>query len=87
MGRHVGGHTYCNTSRAIHQQVGQFGGQHHRFIQGTVIIGYEIHRFLVNISQHLLGNAVHANLGITHGCCRISVNGAEVTLAVSQWVA
>ena len=44
----------------------------------------EIDRILVDIGHHLVGDALHARLGVTHGRRRVAVHRTEVTLAVDE---
>ena len=87
MRRNIGRHTHGNASRAIDQQVGQACRQCQGFLFGAVIVGAEIDGFLVDVSQHFVGNLGQANFGVSHGRCAVAVHRSEVTLAVHQHVA
>ena len=85
--RYVSGHAYGNARGAVHQKLRILGRQHGRLLQGLIVVRHEVHGILVNILQHQLGNLGHANLGVTHCCCRVSIHGAEVAVAVCQHIA
>ncbi len=87
MRRNVGGHAHRNAARAVDQQVGQATRQHQRFFFGAVVVGAEVHRFLVDIAQHFVGDLGQPDLGVPHGGGTVAVDGAEVALAVYQHVA
>ena len=84
---HVGGHTHGDARRPVHQQVGDAGRQHERFLQGVVEVGLEVHRVLADVYQHGFGNAAQAGFGITHGRRAVVVHRPEVALPVHQRVA
>ena len=84
--RNVRGHAHGNTGRAVHQQIGQAGWKRQRFAFGAVIVGAEIHGFLVDITQHFVGNLGQTNFRVTHGRCAVAVDRAKVTLAIHQHV-
>ena len=87
VGRDIGGHAHGNTGRAVHQQVGHPGGHHiGNFFRAVVVID-EVHGFLVQIGQQLVGNLGHAHFGITHGSGGVTVDGTKVTLAIHQHIA
>ncbi len=87
MRRDAGSHTYGDARRAIHQQVGQHGRQHRGLGQGIVKVGGKVHRLLVDVGQHLLGDRGHAGLGVAHGCRAVAVDGAKVPLSIHQNIA
>jgi hypothetical protein len=82
--RDVGGHADRNPGGAVDQQVGNLGRQHQRFEFGAVVVGAEIHRFLVEVGQQFMGDLGHANFGVTHRGGVVAVHRAEVALAVHQ---
>ena len=84
MRRDVGGHAYRNAIGAVDQEVGEASGQHLRLFQRLVVVGLEVHGFLVQVPQQLHGRLVKARLGIAHGGGGVTVNGAEVAMAVHQ---
>ena len=87
VGRDIGGHPNRNTRRAIDQKVGDSGWQHRRYTLGAVVVIDEIDRFLVQVREQGMGDFGHANFGVAHGCGRVAVNRAEISLTVYQGVA
>ena len=87
MGCDVGGHPHGNTGRAVDQQVGYTGGQHCRLLEGIVEIKLEVHRLLVDITQHLFRQPVQTGLGVTHGRGAVAIHASHVTLSVHQGIA
>jgi hypothetical protein len=85
--RYVGGHAHGDAAGAVDQQKGQRRRQHQRLLEGVVVIGPEIHRFLVDVPQHLFGDLGQARLGVAHGRRRVPVDGPEVPLTVDDGVA
>ncbi len=85
--RYVGRHADGDAGRAVDQQVRDLRGQHLGLGQGLVVVGDEIDRLLVQVDQHFVGQALHADLGVPHGGGGVAVDGAEVALAVDQRVA
>ena len=89
-GQVVGGdirrHTNGDTRGTIDQQTGNFSGQYGRDLFSTVVVRHPVDRFFIEVGKHLMGDFLHANLGITH--CRrvITVNRAEVTLTIHQHI-
>ncbi len=85
--RNVGRHAHRDAGRTVDQQVGNLGGQHQRLVLGTVVVGAEIDRFLVQIGQQFMRDLGHAHFGVTHRRRVVAVDRAEVALAVDQRVA
>ena len=85
--RDVGRHADGDAGRAVDQQVGDARRQDQRLPNGVVVVGAEVDGFLVDVGQHLAGDARHADLGVAHRRRRIAVDRAEVALAVDQRVA
>ncbi len=52
-----------------------------------VVVGDEVDGVLIDVGEHLAGDARHAALGVAHGRGRIAVDGAEVALAVDHGIA
>ncbi len=80
----VGGHTHGDAVGAVHQQVGETGRQHLRLLQAFVVVGLEVYGFLLQVAQQFHGGLVQARLGVTHGGGGVTVDGAEVAVAVNQ---
>ena len=84
---HVGGHTYGDTAGAVDDQQRDLGGQHRGFGDRIVEVERPVDGLLVDVGHHLVGDLLHAGLGVTHGGRRVTVHRTEVTLAVDQRVA
>ena len=84
MRRDVGGHADGDAVGAVDQQAGEARGQDRGFFQAFVVVGLEVDRFLVEIAQQLHGRLAQTRLGVTHCCCRVTVDGAEVAMAVDK---
>ena len=85
--RNVGGHPHRNTRAAIDQQAGQAGGQHQGLVFAAVVVGAKVHGLFVDVGQHFVGNFRQANFRVTHRCRVITIDRAEVALAIDQHVA
>ena len=85
--RNVGGHAHRDPGAAIDQQIGQPRRQQQRFLFAAVIVGAEVHRFLVDIGQQFMGDFRQADFGVTHGGRIVAVDRTEVALPVNQHVA
>ncbi len=86
MGRHVGRHTDGDTARTVDQQQRDLGRQHRGFGNRVVEVERPVDRLLVDVGHHLVGDLLHAGLGVTHGRRRVAVHRAEVALSVDQRV-
>ena len=53
-------------------------------MQRTVIVLNKVNGFLIQIGQQLMGNLFHTHFGVTHGGRTITIEGAEVALAINQ---
>ena len=87
MGRNVRRHAYGDARRAVHQKLRELRREHRRLLQGLVVIRGEVHRFLVNILQHELGDLRHADLRVAHRRRRVAVHRAEIAMPVRQGIA
>ena len=85
--RDVGRHADGDAGGAVDQQVRHPRRQHQRFFFGVVVVGDEVHRFLVEVGEQFVGDLRHAHLGVAHGRRRVAVHRAEVALPVHQHVA
>ena len=87
MRRDVGRHTDGDAGGTIDQQVRiarrHDDGLHERFVK----VWREIDRFLVDICEHLKIQLAHARLGVSHGGGAVTVDRAEVALAIHQRIA
>ena len=86
VGSHVGSHADSDTRCTVHQQVGDAGGQHRGLLKSVVEIGHKVNGVLVHVFHHALAHLVETHLGVTHGSRAVTVNRAEVTLAINQRV-
>ena len=84
VGGHVGGHTHGNAGSAVDQQVGNAGRQYSRFLEGVVEVHLEVDGVFVDIQEHILGDLAQAAFRVTHGSRAVTVDRAEVALAVHQ---
>ena len=83
----VGCHSYCYAGGAVEEKVWKLCRQHCGLFERSVVIWHKIHCVLFNICKHLLRDFREANLGVTHGCSRIAIDGPEVPLAIDQRIA
>ena len=84
---HVGRHADGNTARAVDQQQRNLRGEDRGFGNRIVEVERPVDRLLVDVGHHLVGDFLHAGLGVTHGGRRVAVHRAEVALAVHERVA
>ena len=49
----IGGHTNCNSSRTVDEQVWEPRGEYHRLFETVIIVGGIIYGILVNIREHV----------------------------------
>ena len=82
--RDVGRHADGDAGRAVHQQIRKTGGQHNGFLETIVVVVGEIHRFLVDVRQHVQRHLAHARFGIPVGGGGMAVDGTEVAVPVDQ---
>ncbi|VTR65876.1 putative Val start codon [Desulfosarcina cetonica] len=85
--RNVGGHAHGDTGRAVDQEGREFGRQDRWFLKRLVVVGDHVDGLFVQVLEHFVGQALHADLGVPHGCCRVTVDGTKVALAIHQGVA
>ena len=83
----VGRHPHRDTGGAVHKQRRELGGKNPRFLQGVVVVGGEVDRFLVDVGKQLRRQAGHSDLGVPHCRRRVAVERAEVPLAINEDVA
>ena len=87
VGRDVGGHAHGDAAGAVHQQVGEPGGEHPGLPPGLVKVGVPVHRLLLDVPEHLVGEPGQPGLGVPVGRRGVAVDGAEVAVALHQGVA
>ena len=84
---HVRGHAHGDARCPVHQQVRDARRHHARLLQRVVEIGAHVHRFLVQVGEHLFGDLLEARLGISHGRRAVPIDAAEVALPVHKRIA
>ncbi len=87
MGWDIGGHAYGDAGDAVQEEVGNSSREDEGFLQSSVKVGAKVHRFLLDVAEHLLGDGGQAGFGIALGGGGISVDAAKVALAVHQRIA
>ena len=81
---HVRGHAHGDAGSTVQQKQRGLGRDHRRFLEGVVKVGGHVHGVLLHVGQDVLGHLLELGFGVTHGGRRVSVHGAEVTLAPDQ---
>src|SRR5258708_3059089 len=84
---HIGGHPDGDAAGAIHQQLGETGRQDRGFRERVIKVGLEVHRFLVDVFEHVFGLAMKAVFNIPHRRSTVPLLITKVTLAVHQQIA
>ena len=82
--RNVRRHADGNARGAVEEEVRKLRRQDRRLLQGLVVVRDEVDRVLLEIAQELVGDALHADFGVTHRRSAVAVDGAEVAVAVHQ---
>ena len=77
-------HAHRDAVRAVHQKIGEAGGEHGRLRLVAVEVRDEIHRFLVEVFEHFRGELCQPRLRITHRRGGVAVDAAEVAVTVHQ---
>ena len=85
--RNVGRHAHGDAGRAVDQQVREARGHDQRLFFAAVVIGAEINGFFVQIGEQFVRDFGQADFGVAHGGGVVTVNRAEVALAVHQHMA
>ncbi len=80
----VGRHAARDTAGAVDQEVRELGRQNRRFLLGAVVVRREIDGILVDVAEHFHRHFGQARFGISVSGRRISVDRAEIALAVDQ---
>ena len=70
-------------TRRLGMRVGRTTGSLLAFIE----VRNEIDRFLFDVREHFLGDFREARLGIPHGCGRVAIDRAKISLAVDKRIA
>ena len=87
MRRNIRRHTNGDTVSSIDEQRRQHGRKNRGLLQRIVEVSAEINRVLVQIADDLHSRMRKSGLGVTHGGSRVSVDRAEVPLAIDQRIA
>ena len=82
--RDRGRHADRDALRAVGEQIGESGRQHHRLFAGAVIGRAEIDRVLVDAVEQQPRDFGQPRLGVAHGGGVIAVDIAEIALPVDQ---
>ena len=85
--RDVGGHADGDAGGAVDEQVREARGQDLGLPAALVEVGEPVHGLLVYVTEHLVGDAGHAGLGVAVGGGGVAVHGAEVAVALDEGVA
>ena len=85
--RHVSRHTDGDAGAAVDEKVRDARRQDERLLERLVEVRPPVYRVLVDVGEHLLAERVEPRLRVTHGRRRVSVDRAEVSLAVDERVA
>ena len=72
---------------AVDEQVREARRQHDRLLRAAVVGRAEVDRVLVDVAQHLAGEAREPRLGVAHRRGGVAVDVAEVPVAVDERVA
>ena len=84
--RNVGRHADSDAGRPIDEKVREPRGKNCWLLARRVVGSREIDGVCVKVAEKFRSETVEAGLCVTHGSCRVTVNVAEVSLAVNQWV-
>ena len=87
MRRHVGRHSNRDAGAAIDDEVRERRREHGGFGEALVIVGHEIDRVLLHVLHQQRAEMRQARLGITHRRRGIVFDGAEVALAIHEFLA
>ena len=79
-------HADRDAGRAVDQQRRHPRRHDRRFTLGLVIVRCEIDGFLVEIRDQLVGYASHAHFGVSHRRRSVSIDRAEIALAIDKHV-
>ena len=86
VGRDIGCHPDGDARTAVDEQVRKLRRQHRRLLLGPVVVVHEVDGVLVDVGQHLGGDAGQARLRVAHGRGVVAIDGTEVALPVDQRV-
>ena len=72
--RNVGSHADGDAGGAVDQKVWQSRWENAWLLLRAVVVRGEVHRFVINVGEHLAGDGGEACLGVAHRCGRVAVN-------------
>ena len=84
--RDVGRHADSDARRAVDEELREFCREDGRLFLRAVVVVRKVNGFLVDVAQHEFGDLRHAHLGVAHGGGGVTVDGAEVAVAVREHV-
>ena len=87
VGGNVGRHAHGDAIGAVDEKVGQCGRQDARLLERGIKVVGPVDRVLLDIRQHQIADGCQARFGIAHGRGVVTVDRAEVALAIDQRVA
>ena len=82
--RDVRRHADGDAARAVEEQVRQLRGEDRRLVERLVEVRHHVDRVLLEVAEELVGDALHAHLGVPHRGRRVAVYRAEVSVAVDE---
>ena len=82
--RDVRGHADADAHAAVHQHVRELRREHFGFLRLLVEGRDHVDRFLLDVGEQFLRDALHAALGVSVGGRRVAVDAAEVALAFDE---
>src|SRR5437868_10643616 len=87
MRHHVGGHTYRDTTAAVHQQLWNSCRQHRWFTQTVIEVELKIDRVFFDVFHHGFRELLHTDLRITHCSWWIPTLATKISLAIYKAIA
>src|SRR5215475_10749793 len=84
--RNLGRHADGDSIRTVDQQVRHARRQHCRFLKLFVVVGDEFDGFLLDVGEHLGGDACQARFSVAVGGRIVSIDATPIALPVNQWV-
>ena len=79
-------HSDGDAGGTVDKQVRKSRGQDERLLPGRVVGRGVINSVGVEVAQELRGEPVESRLRVAHGGCRVTVDIAEVPLAINEWM-
>jgi hypothetical protein len=87
MRRNVGRHADGDPGGPVDEQIRDASGQHDRLGLRAVVVRPEVHRSLVDLFEHLVGETREAALGVSHGRRAVAVERPEIAGPVDERIA